>query len=447
MKINDASAIAIAAINQLYGSGVLPVADGADPAPATIDYLDQSVLTDIGSVITGNHTIAVNFICGLIDQCSKIIFDSRDYVPELPSIYIDSVDWGGFTEFVHVGLSDIMTDEAFNELGFVNYSDPNSNGLYTGATYAQHIAEIEHGYYTPRKHAKVYDTASALMVPLSVQREAMKTAFKNEGELARFISLLYQSVQNTLKAKAEVYALALVQSAIAITLDKADTNNHVTPPVTAPRDHAVHLISEFDTITGTNYTGKEEEALLDPVFMAFALKRMAEVKDEFQRYSTAFNNGKDIVFTPESDVRLVMLSQIARAAKFGVRANTYHEELLGIGDYDTVTSWQAIRDSGVKPFDLATNSTVKIANTACVKFGLWNTNATHAWVDTDTEDGETFPYVIGIAYDRYALGLSIFHESTSGKYISSNLVYNQFSHNLLKQMINDDYNMCVFVLD
>ena len=435
MKMNDASAVAIAAINQLYGAGILPVADGADPSTALITALDQATVVDIGKAVTGSNTVAANFLSGLIDQCGKIVMESRDYIPELPSLYVDAIDWGGFVEHVHVGLSDVMTDEMWNEVGFVNYSDNVGNGTYTGPQYAQHIAEIEHGFYQPRKHAKIFDQSSTAMVPLSTYRDQLFTAFKGVGELTRFISLLYQSVQNTLKAKAEVYALMLVQTAIAITADHLDGSTS--------RDHVVHLCTEFLALTGTDYTSSPEAAMLDPVFMSFALSRISEIRDNMTRYSTAYNNGVDVTFTPKDDNKLILISKFTRSAKYGVRANTYNEELLGIGEYDNLTTWQAINDTGLKAFDYATATTVKVSEASAIKYRLNKSGS--AWAVGD--GAYTAQNVIGIMYDKYALGVSLDKQKTTSNYIASNDVWNTFSHALINQIINDDYNICVFALD
>lgn len=435
MKMNDASSVAIAAINQLYGAGILPVADGTDPSTVNITDLDQATVVDIGKAVTNSNTIAANFISGLIDQCGKIVMESRDYIPELPSLYVDAIDWGGFVEHVHVGLSDVMTDEMWNEVGFVNYSDAVGNGTYTGPQYAQHIAEIEHGFYQPRKHAKIFDQSSAAMVPLSTYRDQLFSALKGVGELTRFISLLYQSVQNTLKAKAEVYALMLVQTAIAITADHLDGSTS--------RDHVVHLCTEFLALTGTDYTAAPESAMLDPVFMSFALSRISEVRDNMTRYSTAFNNGVDVTFTPKDDNKLILNSKFTRAAKFGVKANTYHEELLGIGDYDTLTTWQAINNTGLKAFDYATATTVMVSEASAIKYRLNKSGS--AWAIGD--GAYTADNVIGLMYDKYALGVSLDKQKTTSNYIAANDVWNTFSHALVNQIINDDYNICVFALD
>lgn len=435
MKMNDASAVAISAINQLYGAGILPVADGADPAKVNVTALDQATVVDLGKAVTSSNDIAKNFIANLIDICGKMVLDSRDYVPELPSIFVDAIDWGGFVEHVHVGLSDVMTDEMWNEVGFVNYSDLVGNGTYTGPQYAQHIAEVEHGFYQPRTHAKIFDQSSSAMVPLSTYRDQLFSAVKGVGELTRFISMLYQSVQNTLKAKAEVYALMLVQTAIAITANHLDGNR--------ARDHVIHLATEFKQLTGTDYIANPRKAFADPEFMRFALARIAEVRDNMTRYSTAYNNGVDVTFTPKEDNKLILLSHFTRSAKFGVRANTYHEELLGIGDYDTLTSWQAINDSGYTSFDFVTASKISVSEATAIKYRL-NKNGS-AWATGDGIYNKAA--VIGLMYDKYALGVSLDKQKTTSNYIAANDVWNTFSHALINQIINDDYNICVFCID
>lgn len=435
MKMNDASAVAIAAINQLYGSGILPVAEGSNPEEVKITALDQATVVDFGKRVTSSNDIAKNFITNLIDICGKMVLDTRDYVPELPSLYVDAIDWGGFVEHVHAGLSDVMTDEMWNEVGFVNYTDNIGNGTYNGTQYAQHIAEVEHGFYQPRTRAKIFDQSSSAMIPLSTYRDQLFSAVKGVGELTRFISMLYQSVQNTLKAKAEVYALMLVQTAIAITADHLDNG--------ASRNHVVHLATEFNTLTGTDYTSAPKKALQDPEFMRYALSRIAEVRDNMTRYSTAYNNGTDVTFTPREDNKLILLSKFTRAAKFGVRANTYHEELLGIGDYDNLTTWQAINNTGLQSFDFDTSSKVMVSEATAIKYRLNKSGS--AWAAGD--GAYTAQNVIGIMYDKYALGVSLDKQKTTANYIAANDVWNTFSHALINQIINDDYNICIFAID
>lgn len=439
MTVKDASSIAISAINQLYGAEILPVADGSDPTSYQITALDTQTVVDVGKAVTSSNTIASSFIAALVDMCGRIVIENRAYIPELPSLFVDPVDWGGFIEHVKIGLSDIMTDEMYNSNGFVNYSDLVGNGTYTGSTYAQHIAEIEHGFYQPRINSKLFDEASAVMVPLSTYRDQLRSAFKDIGDLTRFISGLYQSVENTLKARAEVYALMLVQTAIAVTADTFVS-------AAGNRDHVVHLCSEWVALGGTDYTANQAGALKDNAFMAYALERIAEVRDEMGRYSTAFNNGKDITFTPRSENNLALISHFTRAAKFGVRANTYNEELLGIGDYDNITSWQAITSSS-GTFDLETCTTVKLAEASAIKFKLgYESGGTYTqWAAGD--GAYTNKFIIGVAYDRYALGISLEREKTTSNYIASNDVWNSFAHAIYNMIINDIYNIVVFALD
>lgn len=439
MNIKDASTVAIAAINQLVGAEVLPVGDGSDPAAQQITELDTQIVVDAGKAVTSSNTIAANFIATLVDMCGRIVIENRSYVPELPSMFIDPIDWGGFVEHVKIGLSDIMTDEMHNPVGFVNYSDLTGNGTYTGSTYAQHIAEIEHGFYQPRINAKLFDQASAVMVPLSTYRDQLKSAFKDVGDLVRFISGLYQSVENTLKARAEVYALMLVQTAIAVTADAFVS-------AAGNRDHVVHLLTEWVAEGGTDYTATPSAALNDNDFMAFALRRISEVRDEMTRYSTVFNNGKDVTFTPREDNRLALISHFSRAAKFGVRANTYNEELLGIGDYDSITSWQAIT-STAGTFDVETCSTIKLSEDAAKEFALgFESSGTYSqWATGDGTYEKS--YIIGFMYDKYALGISLEREKTTSSYTAANDVWNTFAHAVYNMIINDLYGMVAFALD
>lgn len=429
MKIVDVVSIVQSGLNQLINQGYFPIDTNVDTSatPANLTANDSAMLVDMGEVAKGSSLAGDLVFKTMIDQLGKLIIDSRAYIPSLTKLFVDPIEWGGFVEHVRVGLSDIQeVDEMWNPLGFINYknapfTDSDGNKYPAGTTYADTIAQKEHAFYRPKVNAKIYKEAKAVMVALSTAREQLFTAFKSWDEMNKFLSALYTSVENTLSYKAELYAMMTVSTGIGTAVALG---------------HEIPLVTMWNA-THTTTINSVDKALENNDFIAYALSIIAETKDNMKMFSTAFNNGVEPVFTPKEDNRLIILSKFANIAKFGVRANTYNEELLGIGDFDRVTAWQAI-NAGGNNFDFGAVSTIRLSSGSVTKLGLTpDTGQTYA----------TISNIIGLMYDKYALGITLDKKRVTQNYIAVNDTWNSFYHSLVNYVCNPDYNIAVFTLN
>lgn len=425
MKMVDVLAVTQAGLNSLIGANYFPVdTEDTNPEKYTLTPQDSALLVDMGEVAKSSQNAADLVFRTMIDVIGKIVIDSRSYIPELPKLFVDPIEWGGFVEHIRVGLSDVMDDEMWNPLGFINYSDPartiDGVAYPSGSDYAKRIAEIEHATYKPKTYAKVYKEAKAIMVALTTLREQLFTAFRSWDEMNRFLSAMYTSVENTLSYKAELYALMTISTGIG----RAVALGHEFP--IRSMWNANHPDNTLDTV---------QDALNTPEFIAYALSVIADTKDNMKRFSVAFNNGEEPVFTPESDNRLIILSKFANIAKFGVRANTYNEQLLGIGNYDKITAWQGICSS-TDSFDFSTLSNISFSENSKQKLFGETTTGTIDIIN-----------VVGFMYDRYALGITLDKKKVTQTYTAANDSFNSFYHAIVNYICNDSYNMAVFTLN
>ena len=110
-----------------------------------------------------------------------------------------------------------------------------------------------------------------------------------------------------------------------------------------------------------------------------------------------------------------------------VLADTYHENFLRYADVEAVSYWQAItspRSVQVTP--------VYIDGTGAVKTGS-------AQVLTD---------VVGIIFDRDALGYNIYNDSLDASpYNAKGLYYNLFAHMDIQMQQDVTEKMAIFLLD
>lgn len=404
-------AVTKAAIAQLTASGYME-------ETGKLDALDDQFIVDLGEKLNiqdgdvTNNTPADIFFKALMSQMGKIVVDTRSYVAQLPKLYVDPINWGLFQEQITIELSDVMVDEMWNPNGFIPWNAPNSAGVNEGSR----IAAIEFGCYKPPVQAKLYKKAHGIMVALTTAREQMFTAFTGLDQYNTFLAGLFNSVENTIQLKAEVYALMTVSMGIA----KAKANSN-----------EINLLAEYKALhTGSTLTA--DKAFEDPDFMRFALQRIAETKKYLKRFTTAYNNHEHVTFSAEPNA--ILLTKFAMAAKFGVRANTYNEQLLGIGDYDEVASWQAAMASGdTSPYNFAAASTISLSEGASKEAGVGET-------------ATTITGVIGVIYDRYAMGITIDKRKTTSQYSASRDTVNYFYHALANYVVNDNYPIVSFVV-
>ena len=413
---SDVLAVTNAAINQITAR---PDGNGD---MTELDALTDTNIIDLGEKLNvtdgeiSNGSPADIYFKALLSQISRVVVDTRAYVAQLPSLFVDTREWGLLSEFVRPDISDCMVDEMWNTAGFIPWNTPESGGVYPGVEEGKRIAAIEFGCYKPAIRAKMYKKATGIMVALTKAREQLFTAFRSAAEYENFVAGLLVSVQNTLQLKAEVYGLMCVSVGIV----KSMVNNN-----------AINLLAEYLTLHPSS-TITDTDCMEDTDFMRYALMRIAQVRDNLKRYTAAYNNHESIVFS--SPAHLILLSQFATSAKFGVRANTYNEELLGIGDYDRVSSWQAVISAGdTTPFSFANASSVSLTAAAMTEI-----------TGTSTDDPVTLSGIVGVLYDRQAMGVLIDKKKVTSQYAASRDTINLFHHSLVQYIVNDEYPIVTF---
>ena len=410
-----------AAIAQLIAKGYMD-------ETYTLDALDDHAIIDLGEKLGLNESgdFSVDsapdvMFKALLSQMGKIVIDTRAYTARLPKLFVDTVNWGIMQEHIMIDLSDVMIDEMWNPAGFVAWNTPESGGVYPGIEEGKRIAAIEFGCYKPPVAAKLYKKAHGIMVALTTARDQFFTAFRNLSEYESFLAGLFNSVENTLQVKAEIYGLMCVSM------------GHATA---FANGNAVDLRASYVAEGGVDTGLTAAELLAKEDFQVHMLKMIDMTKDYMRSMSALYNDHEFTTFSTEPNV--IMLSQAAKAAKFGVRANTYNENLIGIGDYDTVPAWQAAVDTG----DTAPYYTFDTASTII----LSNAAATAAGLTPETGEPYTLANVVAIAYDRYAMGVTVDKRKVTQQYAASRDTVNSFYHSLISYIVNSHFPIVSFYI-
>lgn len=389
MKFNNVVELTQNAVAQTLGSEYMEKL-------GTLSELSSYKLVDVGKDVLDGGSVD-SYVKALLTQIGKLYIESREYVSELDSIYIDSFDWGGYLERVYFAPQDLVTDDMFN--------------LVNGNTYE------DHKFYKPNVSAKIFEEAKTIMCPISLTEDAVKMAFTSWDEMNKFLSGIQQNVRNTIDLGLDAYAHMLVSCAIAVS-DKALHNS-------------VHLLTEAKEkgIVPTETTS--EKALNNEAYLVYCLNRIRNVEKYMHRLTTAYNNGS--VPMQAKEVNKILLTDFVSSTKFNVRANTYNLDEIGIGSYDEISAWQGITD-GTNKFDYATNSSIKIAADSTNKLGIGT-------------ESVSLTNAIGLVFDRMALGICPYRSKVTSNYTAIADFWNEYHHMLVNYILDSNYSMVAFFND
>ena len=420
MKLVDATQIVRDAIAQTMGSDYMPLIDPDTQQPisnAEFGALDSQALIDIGKDVTAETTIA-SLNNGLIALIGRHIIETRTYSTRLPSIYVESYDWGGFLERTRLGLGEIFDDPMYTK------------------KFGDNFAEMEHTYYGQPTYSKIFDEAKAICVPMSTEREMLKEAFNSWDKLNQYISAKEAKIRSTINLALSVVEKMLLQCAIAISDVKNNSAVHlITDAVAEGIVQQIPLGTNPETYRNPTY----DEVKYNPAWIAYVLKRIKQTRDYFMEISTAFND-KTMPTWCDEDPTLVMLDSFVTNSKFYVKANTFNPEEIGVGAMDTITSWQGVMHIDTTPnpdvvyeFDDTTLSSVYVKANDAAKIGQ----------ATKYEKSG----VLGLMFDKSAIGICLRRSKVTSNYTASADFWNTYYHELFDHIIDSSYSIVAFIAD
>lgn len=369
----------------------------------TFGELDSYKLSDVGQAVTADNVIS-SFVNNLTSLLGKHVIDNRLYTTSLPSLYVDSFDWGGYLQRTRYGLADILDDPMYNLVSGRDYSD------------------IEHTYYAPDVHSKIYQEAKPIMTPISINKEILREAFNGWDKLNEYVSGILTSVKNTINIALMVYEKMLVSTAIAISDKKNKT--------------ARHLITEAVELGILQKKGEVKptykEAIKNEGFLLYVGKVISDVRQYMKEPSQVYND-KSVTTWCDKEPNLILLNDYVSNFKFNLKSKTFNPTEISFGDYDSINSWQGIKDD-TNSFDSDTISSISISADPTNKLGIGTT----AYTATG---------VIGLLFDYMAIGISLMRSKVTSSYTACADFWNEFHHQLVNYLIDDSYGIVALICD
>lgn len=344
---------------------------------------DLSNVVDIGKEIFDNTDVD-NYVKSLVNHIGKVIFVNRPYTGNIPSMLMDSWEFGSVLEKIQADIPDATENSTWD--------------LQDGKSYDPNV------FYKPKVSAKFFNSKVTFEVPMSFTERQVKESFSSAAQLNGFVSMIYNAVDKSMTIKIDSLVMRTMNNMIAQTL-------HAEFPTVAEGDYskvtgtkAVNLLKLYNDKYTKTLT--PESAITDPDFIRFASYIMGLYADRLGKLSTLFNVGKKERFTPADMLHVVMLSDFEKAASTYLYSDTWHNENVKLPAAETVPYWQG---SG-EDYSFAKTSDINVKI---------NTGA-------ETATAVTASGILAVMYDRDAMGVCNSDRRVTTQYNAKAEFFNNF---------------------
>jgi hypothetical protein len=278
---------------------------------------DLSNVVDVGKELFSNTDVD-NYVKSLVNHIGKVIFVNRPYTGNVPSMMMDSWEFGSVLEKIQADIPQATENKSWE--------------LTDGQSYDPNV------FYKPTVSVKFFNSRVTFEVPMSFTEKQVKDSFSNAAQLNGFLSMLYTAVDKSMTVKVDSLVMRTIDNMIAHTLhaEFPTVNDGNYSAVSGTK--AVNLLKLYNAKYSKKLTA--EQAVTDPDFIRYASYIMGVYADRMGKLSTLFNVGKKERFTPSDMLKVVMLSDFEKAASTYLYADTWHNENVKLPTAETVPYWQ-----------------------------------------------------------------------------------------------------------
>lgn len=327
---------------------------------------DLSNVVDVGTAIF-NASAVDNYVKALVNHIGKVVFVNRPYSGGVPSVMMDSWEFGSVLEKVTASLPEATENESWE--------------LENGTSYDPNI------FYKPTVEAKFFNKAVTFEIPMSFTEMQVKESFSSAEQLNGFLSMLYNAVDKSMTVKLDGLIMRTINNMIGETVYDDYEGAGLS---TKSGVKAVNLLKLYNDKFGTQLTA--DGAITNAEFIKYAAYMMGQYEMRLSKISTLFNIGGKDRFTPSDMLHCVLLAEFVAGADAYLQSSTFHEKFTALPNAEVVPYWQGSGE------DYAFTSTGKID------------------VKTASNNTVTVTGILGVMFDRDALGVCLQDRHVTSNY-------------------------------
>lgn len=369
---------------------------------------DLSNVVDMGTEVFNSGDVD-NYVKSLINHIGKVIFTNREYAGNAPSVLMDGWEYGSVLEKISADIPEATENSSWN--------------LQDKQQYPYDT------FYKPSVSAKFFNSKNTFEVPMSFTELQLRESFSNAQQLNGFLSMIESAIRKSMTIKTDSMIMRTINNMIGQTLhaehpDISDGNYSAVSGI-----KAVNLLKlyndKFNSADGaTKLT--PENCLTDAGFIRFATFEIGMYKDRMSKISSLFNVGGKDRFTPTDALHIILLADFANSAKIYLQSDTFNKELVALPNAETVPYWQG---SGKD-------------------YSFTNVSDIHVNIKTSDATAEiTASGILGVMFDRDALGVCNVNERTTTAYNPKGEFYSSFYKYDCQYFNDTNENFVVFYVE
>jgi len=168
----------------------------------------------------------------------------------------------------------------------------------------------------------------------TIYRDQLDSAFSGPDEFGRFITLIMQNVTDRIEQDHEGTARMTIA-------------NFMGGKIAGDTPNVMHLVTMYNDYAGTTFTTdtiKQPDNFKPFIEWLFSYLNTLSSMMEERSYKYHMNvTGQEVQrHTPRRYQKLYLTNSVMNSVTAQVLANTFHDNFLNVGDYETVNFWQSI---------------------------------------------------------------------------------------------------------
>ena len=279
---------------------------------------------------------------------SRTIFSIRPYTRKFGGLMVSNQQFGNIVRKLNIADKDWEKDSRFE------LTDQSSVDMYK----VNKPSILQTNFYG----ANVFEKS------LTIFKDQLDCAFSNPDEFGRFVSMTMTNASDMIEQAHE-------------NLARATLANFIGGKISGDTASVIHLLTEYNTITGLT-PPLTAETVYQPAnfkpFMQWVYSRVASLSSLMTERTQKFHinvTGKEISrHTPVNKQKVYLYAPARYQTETMVLADVYHDNFLRMADNETVNFWQSIDkpdEINVQPVYLQADGTLKSDDHSVNKKGIF----------------------------------------------------------------------------
>ena len=366
---------------------------------------DLSNIVDFGTKISEMNADQFRTYFNKFCAAVRMTADTREYSPEELPLYVDSEEYGGLVQSIKSDFTETRNSNLYSLVDGQTYNDVNK---YFGTSFDN----------------KIFEKDVTWGMAKSIPNTMWKKAFLNAEGVSQLVALVEVWYRNTIRRNSS----AMEHNLISGLITKGKDINLVTIYNEMLATGKIAQSASTGTIgdnvatwtNGEQVTVTSDNCIYNKYFMQWASETIANIIKVARFANKKYNDGTVSTYTTENDSIMIYNTMFAnRMAALNIAEPT------GAKIYNT-PFWNAQTDSLIPT----------IKNSARV-----------IYPDDGAETGKSKDYVIGVLYDRWAVGYTLTPIAPRMAYNADGDFYTQFTDFNNRYWVDTRNTAIVFTLN